>query len=216
MSPIRILIADDHRLFREGLRALLTSLANFEVVGEAATGQQAIEQAMALQPDVILMDIQMPDVNGVEATRRIRQAVPQTGIIMVTMFEDDNSVFAAMRAGARGYILKDADQTEVIRTLESVASGEALFGAAIAERMMKLFSNPPPDSSPSAFPELTDREHEVLELIAQGYSNAEIAAQLYISPKTVSNHVTSIFDKLQVIDRAQAIVKARKAGFGSS
>ena len=214
MEPIRILIADDHTLFREGLRSLLASVADAEAVGEAATGLEAIDQAMALQPDVVLMDIQMPGINGIEATRRIVATSPHIGVIVVTMFEDDDSVFAAMRAGARGYVLKGADQEEMLRTIRSVARGEALFGPAIARRLMGYFSAPRPVAEPQLFPELTEREREVLGLIAQGCNNEEIARRLVLSQKTVRNHVSNIFSKLQVADRAQAIVRAREAGMG--
>ena len=214
MEPIRILVADDHTLFREGLRSLLGSVADAEAVGEAATGQEAIDQAMALQPDVVLMDIQMPGINGIEATRRIVGTSPHIGVIVVTMFEDDDSVFAAMRAGARGYVLKGADQEEMLRTIRAVARGEALFGPAIARRLMGYFSAPRPVAEPQLFPELTEREREVLGLIAQGCNNEEIARRLVLSQKTVRNHVSNIFSKLQVADRAQAIVRAREAGMG--
>ncbi len=216
MERTRILIADDHTLFREGLRSLFASLPDLEVVGEAATGEQAVTQAAALQPDVILMDIQMPGSNGIEATRRILHTTPHIGIIVVTMFEDDDSVFAAMRAGARGYILKGADQAEMLRAIRAVASGEALFSASIAKRMIHYFAASKPALPPEVFPELSDREREVLSLIAQGYNNTEIAARLTLSPKTVRNHVSNIFDKLQVADRAQAIVRAREAGLGKT
>jgi DNA-binding NarL/FixJ family response regulator len=189
-------------------------LSDVEVVGEAATGEEAVAQAAALQPDVILMDIQMPGVNGVEATRRILHTSPHIGVIVVTMFEDDDSVFAAMRAGARGYILKGADQAEMLRAVRAVASGDALFSAAIARRLMRYFAAPKPALPAQIFPELTDREREVLGLIAKGDNNTEIADRLSISPKTVRNHVSNIFNKLQVADRAQAIVRAREAGFG--
>ena len=211
---IRILIADDHTLFRDGLRALFASLPDLEVVGEAATGEDAVTQAAAQQPDVILMDIQMPVINGIEATRRILHTSPHIGIVVVTMFEDDDSVFAAMRAGARGYILKGADQADMLRAIRAVAQGDALFSAAIASRMISYFAAPKPALSAQIFPELTDREHEVLHLIAQGYNNMEIAERLTLSPKTVRNHVSNIFNKLQVADRAQAIVRAREAGMG--
>ena len=214
MEQIRILISDDHALFRDGLRALLTSLSDAEVVGEAATGEDAIAQAAALQPDVILMDIQMPGVNGIEATRRILHTSPHIGVIVVTMFEDDDSVFAAMRAGARGYILKGAGQNEMLRAIRAVASGEALFSAAIAKRLMNFFAAPQSALSAQIFPELTDREREILRLIAQGFNNAEIAERLVLASKTVRNHVSNIFNKLQVADRAQAIIRAREAGFG--
>lgn len=214
MKTIRMILADDHTLFREGLSALFQSISDIEVVGEAQTGSQVIDKAAELQPDVILMDIQMPDVNGIEATRRIVKANPQIGVIVVTMFEDDDSVFAAMRAGARGYILKGADQDEMLRAIRAVANGEALFGPAIADRLMGFFSSPPASAPAQTFPELTEREHEVLELIAQGLNNRQIARQLFIAEKTVRNHVSNIFNKLQVADRAQAIIRARDAGMG--
>ncbi len=211
-EAIRVLIADDHTLFRQGLRSLLA--AAVEIVGEAATGREAVAAAEQLQPDVVLMDIQMPDLSGIEATRRIVQTSPHIGVIMVTMFEDSDSVFAAMRAGARGYILKGAGQEEVLRSIEAVARGEALFGAAIAGRLVSYFSAPRPDIAADVFPELTPREREVLELIAQGANNPEIAQKLTISPKTARNHVSNIFSKLQVADRADAIIRARNAGLG--
>jgi DNA-binding NarL/FixJ family response regulator len=222
MNTIRLLIADDHTLFREGLRALLMATPDIEVVGEAATGEEAIALAALHQPDVILMDIQMPGApgtpatNGIEATRRLIHTSPHIGVIMLTMLEDDDSVFAAMRAGARGYILKGADKVEVLKTIRAVAEGEALFGPAIAQRLMTFFGalGPTPKAMPLAFPELTEREREVLGLIAQGHNNAEIAQRLTLSPKTVGNHISNIFSKLQVADRAQAIIRAREAGLG--
>jgi DNA-binding NarL/FixJ family response regulator len=195
------------------LVALLDSVREIEVLTTVEDGQQAIESAAKLQPDVILMDLQMPKVNGIEATRQIIQTSPHIGVIVVTMFEDDDSVFAAMRAGARGYILKGADQKDMIRAIQAVARGEALFGPTIATRLMNYFT-PPAQSPPQAFPELTEREREILELIAQGLSNAEIAAKLSISMKTVRNHVSNIFNKLQVTDRVQAAIQAREAGMG--
>lgn len=212
MEKIRVLIADDHPLFRDGLRALLNSIPDTEVVAEAKGGDEAIAQAAALQPDIILMDINMPGVNGIEATRRIVQTSPHIGVLVVTMFEDDDSVFSAMRAGARGYLLKGADQAEVLRAIHAVASGEAIFSPAIALRLMRFFSSPSPAAPPQAFPELTEREREILTLIAQGYNNNDIADKLVLSPKTVRNNVSNIFSKLQVADRAQAIVRARAAG----
>lgn len=214
MTSIRLLISDDHTLFREGLRALLSATSDMEVVGEAASGEEAIALAALHQPDVILMDIQMPGGNGLEATRRIVHTSPHMGVIMLTMLEDDDSVFAAMRAGARGYILKGADKVEVLKTIRAVAGGEALFGPAIAQRLMTFFSGlgPTPKAMPLAFPELTEREREVLSLIAQGHNNAAIAERLTLSPKTVGNHISNIFSKLQVADRAQAIIRAREAG----
>jgi DNA-binding NarL/FixJ family response regulator len=219
MEPIRILIADDHALFRSGLQALLDSLADTAVIAQAATGTEAVTLATQYQPDVVLMDIQMPTpdgsgMNGIEATRRIVHTSPHIGVIIITMFEDDDSVFAAMRAGARGYVLKGADQDEMLRTVRAVARGEALFGVAIATRLMNFFATPVLDAPTPLFPDLTDREREVLDLIAQGNSNNDIARHLVISPKTVSNHISNIFNKLHVADRAQAIVLAREAGLG--
>lgn len=213
MSSIRILVADDHALFREGLSALLLSVPDTDVVGEAATGEEAVTKAAELQPDVILMDIQMPGINGIEATRRVVRDSPHIGVIVVTMFEDDDSVFAAMRAGARGYVLKGADQDEILKVIRAVAGGEAHFGPKIARRLMNFFSTPAP-AHLEAFPELTTREREVLNLIARGHDNHEIAGELYLSPKTVRNHISNIFTKLQVADRAQAIIRAREAGLG--
>lgn len=211
-DPIRILIADDHAPFREGLRALLTSMPDMTVAGEAEDGEAAVRSAAKLQPDVILMDIQMPGVNGIEATRQIHQSSPHIGVIVLTMFEDDDSVFAAMRAGARGYLLKGADQAEILRAIHSVRSGEAMFGPAIARKLINFFNQVQP-SNP--FPELTDREREILDMIAKGTNNVEIANAFTLSPKTVRNHVSNIFNKLQVADRAQAIVRAREKGMGS-
>ena len=213
-APTRVLLADDHALFRHGLKAMLASISEYEVVGEAATGEEAVEKAAKAQPEIVLMDIQMPQMNGIEATRRIVEANPRTRVVMLTMFGDDDSVFAAMRAGARGYVLKGADEEEVLKVVGAVAGGEAHFGPEIAERLMSFFSTPKAAPPSEDFPELTPREVEVLDLIAQGRSNTEIARQLYVSPKTVRNHISSIFTKLQVADRAQAIVRAREAGLG--
>jgi DNA-binding NarL/FixJ family response regulator len=215
-EPTRVLVADDHALFRHGLKAMFASVPEYEVVGEAATGEEALERIAETQPDIVLMDIQMPQMNGIEATRRIVEAYPQTGVVMLTMFGDDDSVFAAMRAGARGYVLKGADEQEVLKVVEAVQNGEAHFGPEIAKRLMSFFSAPKGPPSSEAFPELTSREVEVLDLIARGRSNTEIATQLYVSPKTVRNHISNIFTKLQVADRAQAIVRAREAGLGEN
>jgi DNA-binding NarL/FixJ family response regulator len=214
---IRVLIADDHTIFREGLAELLKSEINVEVVGEAATGRETVEQAIELTPDVVLMDIMMPDMNGIEATQRILEKAPEVNIVMLTMLEEDESLLAAMRAGARGYVLKGADKAEVMKSIEAAARGEALFGAAIAERLTTFFRDSDPLASPAIkrpFPDLTDREREVLDLIARGVNNQEIASRLHISPKTVSNHISNIFNKLEVADRAHAIVRARQAGLG--
>ncbi len=213
-QPTRVLVADDHALFRYGLKAMLANTQGFEVVGEAATGEEVVEKVAQTRPDIILMDIQMPGINGIEATRRVLERYPSIGVVVVTMFEDDDSVFAAMRAGARGYVLKGADAEEVVKVVGAVAEGEAHFGPEIARRLMGFFSAPKPAAPSEAFPELTAREAEVLDLIAQGCNNAEIARRLYLSQKTVRNHVSSIFLKLQVADRAQAIVRAREAGLG--
>jgi DNA-binding NarL/FixJ family response regulator len=210
----RILIADDHYLFRYGLKTMLARIEGFEVVGEAATGEEAVKKAAEARPDIVLMDIQMPNINGIEATRRVVEANPAVGVVMLTMFGDDDSVFAAMRAGARGYVLKGADAEEVLKVVRAVAAGEAHFGPEIAKRLMGFFSAPKPAPPSETFPELTARELEVLDLIARGRGNAEIARQLYVSPKTVRNHISSIFTKLQVADRAHAIVRAREAGLG--
>ena len=214
MPPIRILIADDHQLFRDGLHGLLDTVADLEVVGEAATGDQAVECATALQPDVILMDIKMPELNGIEATRRVLHTSPHIRILIVTMFEDDSSVFMAMRAGARGYILKDAQKAEIVAAIQAVGRGEAIFSPAIAARLIDFFAAPRPSALAGAFPELTDREREILNLIAKGCNNTEIATRLVLSPNTVRNYVSNIFGKLQVADRAQAIIRAREAGLG--
>ena len=213
-EPTRVVVADDHALFRYGLKAMLANAEDFEVVGEAATGEEVVEKVAQTRPDIVLMDIQMPGINGIEATRRILERDPNIGVVVVTMFEDDDSVFAAMRAGARGYVLKGADAEEVLKVVGAVAEGEAHFGPEIARRLMGFFSSPNPATPSEAVPELTAREAEVLDLIAQGWKNAEIARRLYLSQKTVRNHVSNIFLKLQVADRAQAIVKAREAGLG--
>lgn len=214
MEPLRVLIADDHPVFRNGMRALLNSVPDMEVAGEASTGEEVIELSARLQPDVILMDVQMPGIGGIEATRRILHTSPHIMILVVTMFEDEESVFAALRAGARGYVLKGASPTEMVRAIQAVGSGEAIFSPAIARHLIEFFAAPRPVVPPHLFPELTEREREVLTLIAQGRRNPEIAQVLVLSMKTVRNHVSNIFSKLQVADRAQAIIRAREAGLG--
>jgi DNA-binding NarL/FixJ family response regulator len=210
---IRILVADDHPAFRRGLELMLVEVADFQIVGMAETGTRAVELAGSLGPDVVLMDLRMPDLDGIEATRRINGTPPAPAVVVLTMFEDDDSVFAAMRAGARGYLLKGADQEEIVRAVRAVAAGEAIFGPEIAARVINHFARGA-GSTTAAFPSLTDREREVLEMIAAGKGNATIAHELAINLKTVRNHVSNIFTKLQVSDRAGAIVKARKAGLG--
>lgn len=216
MTPIKLMIADDHRLFREGIKALLAVTDDIQIVGEAEDGESALKKCLELQPDVILMDINMPGLNGIRATGHILEKQPATRIIMLTMLEDDASVFHAMRAGARGYLLKGADPQEVLSVIRAVADGQALFGPAIAARLMHYFkelsAKPAVSQAGIPFPELTEREMDVLRLIAQGLNNQEIAQKLFLSPKTVRNHITNIFSKLQVADRAQAIVRAREAG----
>ena len=211
---IRVLIADDHPLFRDGIHGLLESVPDTEVVGEAASGEEAIMLAEALQPDVILMDIKMPGINGLQAMREILHTSPHIHILIVSMLEDDDSVFAAMRAGARGYVPKGSNQAEMLRAIRAVANGEAIFGPGIAQRLIGFFSASRPSVQSRIFPELTEREAEILALIAQGRTNEEIAGQLVLSLKTVRNHVSNIFSKLQVADRAQAIIRARDAGLG--
>jgi DNA-binding NarL/FixJ family response regulator len=213
LGRIRILVVDDHPVYRDGLRALAARSPDLELVGEAATGTDGVALAEQTLPDVILMDLRMPGMTGIEATRTILEARPETRILILTMSEDDDSLFAAMRAGARGYLPKDADSEELIRAIRAAALGEVIFGASIASRLQAFFA-PSRARTTDPFPELTEREDEVLELIAQGRSNHDIAARLAISDKTVRNHVANIFNKLRVADRAQAIVRAREAGLG--
>ena len=213
METLRILVAEDHPLFRKGMISLLESVPEFEVVGEATTGEEAAACAAELQPDVVLMDLQMPNVNGIEATRRIVSESPSIRVLVVTLLEDEESVFMALRAGARGYVLKDADEEEMIRAIRAVNRGEAIFSPAIASRVLAYFAAPDSASAPPrAFPTLTDREREILLLIARGHPNPTIARQLSLSTKTVGNYVSNVFAKLQVADRAEAIVRAREAG----
>jgi len=215
VEPIRVLIADDHPNFREGLSALLQSASDLEVMGEAADGEEIISLAAALQPDVILMDLNMPGVGGIEATRRVLDTSPHISVLVISMHEDDESIFAALQAGARGYLLKGAPKAEILRAIRAVVSGEAIFGPTIARQLMSYFASPRPSvAPPEAFPELTEREREILDLVADHQTNPEIARRLHLSQKTVRNHVSNIFTKLQVSDRAQAIIRAREAGLG--
>lgn len=212
-QPIRLFIADDHALFREGIRALLIAATDIVCVGEAATGEEAVGQIIEIRPDVVLMDVNMPDINGIEATRRILGGYADAGIIMVTMLEDDASIFAAMRAGARGYVLKGANHKELLQSIRAVAQGQALFGPAIATRIARFFARSQNGAS-QPLPELSEREREILDLISRHYTNPEIAQQLGIGEKTIRNHVSNIFNKLQVANRSQAIARARQAGLG--
>jgi DNA-binding NarL/FixJ family response regulator len=218
MRTLHVLIVDDHPVYRSGLRALLAAEPDVTVVGEASDGREAVERATELQPDVVVMDLQMPGGSGIDAIRHLVAAEPDLGVLVITMFDDDHSVFAAMRAGARGYVLKDSDEDEVLGAIRAIAKGEAIFSAAVARRVLAFFAGFTPSAETRApertFPELTQREREVLDLIAHGLSNTQIAGHLVLSPKTVRNHISSIFAKLQVADRAQAIVRARRAGLG--
>ena len=216
-EPLRVLVCDDHPVYRDGLRMLLSSLPDLEVVATAADGVEAVRLTGELQPDVVVMDLQMPELNGIEATARMTAAHPHVAVLVLTMYDDDESVFAAMRAGARGYLLKGAAQDVIARAIRSVAQGEAIFGPAVARRVAAYFSGGAPASPaapPEAFPQLTAREREVLDLLAAGRTNAQIAAALFLSPKTVRNNVSNVFAKLQVAGRSEAIVRARDAGLG--
>ncbi|RNL77822.1 response regulator [Nocardioides marmorisolisilvae] len=214
MDPIRVVLADDHPVVLGGLRALLESLGTYDVVGEATDGEQAVRAVAEHEPDVVLMDIRMPGIDGLEATARVRAANPGTAVLVLTMFDDDDTVFAAMRAGAQGYLLKGAAQDEIDRAIRAVVAGEAIFSPGVAQRVLGYFATPPPAAE--KFPDLTAREREVLDLVAAGHRNHAIAEQLFLSPKTVANHISSIFVKLAVADRSAAIVRARESGFGGS
>jgi DNA-binding NarL/FixJ family response regulator len=213
-DPLRIVVADDHPMFLGGLRGVLTSTPGIDLVGEATTGQQAIDLAREHRPDVVVMDLHMPDVNGIEATRRICETHPDTAVLVLTMVQDDDSVFAAVRAGARGYLLKGADEEELLRAIRAVAGGEAVFGPGVAQRVLGFLTAAPTRTRDRSFPQLTEREREVVELIAQGLGNHAIADRLGLSPKTVMNYVSNVFAKIHVADRSEMIVRAREAGFG--
>jgi DNA-binding NarL/FixJ family response regulator len=213
-APIRVLIADDHPLFCDGLAALLTDGPGTELAGAATTGTEAVDLAREIQPDVVLMDLHMPGMNGIEATRRIVAGCPHAVVLVLTMFDDDGSVLSALRAGARGYLLKGASREQIRCAIHAAASGEIIFGAQLAARMLACFTAATAPSPP--FPELTGRERQVLDLLAQGRANTAIATRLSLSPNTVRNHVSNILAKLQVTDRAQAIIQARDAGLGQT
>ena len=215
MTAVRVLVADDHPVFRSGLRALLEVDPDIVVAGEAGTGAEAVELASRLRPDLIMMDLHMPDLDGIAATKQILHDDPAARILVFTMFDDDDSAFAAMRAGARGYLLKGSSPGDLIHAVHLVISGGAMFGPAVAQRVIEFFARPRPAGTIAVFPKLTDREHEILDLVARGQANSTIATRLYISEKTVRNHVSSIFAKLAVADRAQAIARARDAGLGT-
>ncbi len=210
---IRVLIADDHPVFRFGLRALLESQPDMQVLAEAENGEESVQMAQALQPDVVLMDVTMPGLNGIEAARRITADRTDTAVLIITMFDDD-TVFTAMQAGARGYLLKGAQGDETLRAVRAVANGEVIFSPGVAEQMMRYFARGQTSAPDAPFPDLTPREGEILELLAQGLTNNAIAEKLVLSPKTVRNQVSNIFSKLQVATRSEAIIKAREAGLG--
>lgn len=214
-SDVEVLLADDHPVFRDGLAMLLDSVAGIRVVGRAGTGREAVDLAGRLHPDVVVMDVNMPDIDGIEATRQLTRDSPHIGVVVLTMSEDDDTVFAAMRAGARGYLLKEAGPEDIVRSITAVSRGEAVFGASVARRIAAYFvGGSPAATGTGPFPELTPREREVLDLVASGRANADIARALFLSPKTVRNIVSNIFAKLHVADRAQAIITARDAGLG--
>ena len=214
MTSIRVAIADDHPVVRAGLEALLSSLEGVEVVGVASTGREALQHVMSARPDVLVLDLKMPDFDGFAATREVGRVAPEVAVLVLTMFDDDDSIFAAMRAGARGYLVKGAEQQEIERAVRCVAAGEAIFGPGVASRVLGFFSKPPPTAAPEKFPELTARERKILDLLAAGLPNGAIGTRLGLATKTVANNVSSVFTKLQVADRADAIIRARDAGLG--
>ncbi len=210
MSSVRVVLADDHPVVRAGLAALLGSLPDVDVVGVAADGRQAVREVVLHRPNVALLDLQMPELDGFGATREISRLAPEVAVLVLTMFDDEDSVFAAMRAGARGYVVKGAEQEEIGRAIQAVAAGEAIFSPGVAQRVLRYFAAPQPATDP--FPDLTSREREILTLLAAALPNTAIATRLGLSPKTVANHLSSIFTKLQVADRSAAILRAREAG----
>jgi DNA-binding NarL/FixJ family response regulator len=211
---MRVLLVEDHPMFRDGLARMLETVEDVEIVGEAGTGEEAVQLAEQLKPTIILMDLNLPKMSGIEATKQIIQKQPTIGILVLTMYDDDSSVFAAMRAGARGYLLKEANRNEIIRAIHAVGDGEAIFSPSIARRMMYYFEAKSKQAQVNVFPQLTEREREVLDHIARGENNAEIARVLGLNQKTVRNHVSNILSKLHASDRAHAIIMAREAGLG--
>ena len=213
---LRVIVVDDHPLYREGLATAMSAMDGVEVVGQAGDGEQAVALTAELVPDVVIMDLHMPGLNGIDATRRITAGQPSVAVLVLTMLEGDDSVFAAVRAGARGYLLKGADRAEIARALEAVGHGEVVFSSGIASRVLSFFAAGPGPSAPlDPFPSLTDREREILDLVARGLTNAEIARRLFVSDKTVRNHVSNVFAKLHVGGRAEAVARARDAGLGT-
>jgi DNA-binding NarL/FixJ family response regulator len=210
---VRVLVVDDHPVFREGFAALMSTIEEVEVLGTAGSGLEALAKVEELGPAVVVMDVQMPELDGIEATRRLAATHPEVGVVVLTMSEEDSTIFEAVRAGARGYLLKGAEPDEVVRAVTTVAGGGVVFGAVLATRIADFFARPR-DAAGSPFPMLTAREHEVLDLVAAGMSNAQIAGRLYLSQKTVRNHVHAVLTKLQAADRAEAIVRGRDAGLG--
>lgn len=214
--PVRVVIADDHPMFRYGLRAALAAGDEVEVVGDAADGRELLALVNSTRPDVVITDLSMPALDGAAAAGEILARHPGTGVLVLTMHDDNEALFGAMRAGARGYLLKGADRDEIVRAVLAVADGEAVYGAAVARRITDFFTGAHRDYTATAFPELTDRERQVLELVAAGCGNHDIAHRFALSEKTVRNHVSAVLVKLQVRDRAAAVAKARDAGLGRS
>ena len=212
---VRVLVVDDHPLYREGLVTAISTMTGKEVVGEAGDGEEAVARVAELQPDVVVMDLHMPVMSGVQATRAVTEQHPDVAVLVLTMLENDESVFAAVRAGAKGYLLKGADRAEIARALDAVAHGEVVFSAGIAGRVMSYFAAGRKGPEVAPFPELTEREREVLDMVARGLTNAAIARELVVSDKTVRNHVSNVFAKLHVAGRAEAVARARDAGLGS-
>ncbi|HRA47942.1 MAG TPA: response regulator transcription factor [Thermomicrobiales bacterium] len=210
-QQISVMIAEDHPLYLKGLRNLVTSDPDLRVIGETDNGDTIVAAALDLQPDLILMDLQLPGQSGIVATREIMRALPNTRILVITLFADDDSVFSALRAGARGYILKDAEEQEILLAIRAVANGDSLFSPSIANRVLSFFASPRP-AAPDIYPTLTERERDILHLLTRGKANMQIAHELHLSPKTIANNLTSIYSKLQVADRQEAISQARKAG----